>query len=199
MTVRGIVIDARYALDGDAILYLRLDPEYAHLSNQKNYEELGKDMLELEIVCRHPIFRFFVFRCWKCGSKMWVPRAGDHIEADGTYVQDKRHRHMELHPSRESSCCRTRWRTRSSGPSEARAPCRNDARLLFRLEQPRLEHLIAREVLDPQVVLRGGEERVGRRQADDLGADDRDAVALGLGAHALEDAVERRLLDSSSC
>lgn len=98
MTVRGIVIDARYALDGDAILYLRLDPEYAHLSNQKNYEELGKDMLELEIVCRHPIFRFFVFRCWRCGSKMWVPRAGDHIEADGTYVQDKRHRHMELHP-----------------------------------------------------------------------------------------------------
>ncbi len=98
VTVRGVVTDARYALDGDAIVYLRLDPEYAHLSNQRNYERLGKDMLELEIVCRHPVLRFFVFRCWKCGSKMWVPRVGDHIEADGIYVQDKRHRHMELHP-----------------------------------------------------------------------------------------------------
>jgi len=98
VTVRGVVTDARYALDGDAIVYLRLDPEYAHLSNQRNSEGLGKDMMELEIVCRHPVFRFFVFRCWKCGSKMRVPRVGDHIEADGIYVQDKRHRHMELHP-----------------------------------------------------------------------------------------------------
>jgi len=98
VTVRGVVTDARYALDGDAILYLRLDPEYAYLANQRSYEELGKDMLELEIVCRHPIFRFFVFRCWTCGSKLRVPRAGDHVEADGVYVEDKRHRHMELHP-----------------------------------------------------------------------------------------------------
>jgi hypothetical protein len=96
--VRGIVTGARYVLDGDAIVYLRLDPEYAHLSNQRNYERLGKDMLELEIVCRHPVFRFFVFRCWTCGSKMRVPRIGDHVEADGIYVQDTRHRHMELHP-----------------------------------------------------------------------------------------------------
>jgi len=98
VTVRGIVTDARYALDGDAIVYVRLDPEYAHFANQSNYEELGRDMMELEIVCRHPVFRFFVSRCWTCGNKMRVPRAGDHIEADGVYVQDTRHRHMELHP-----------------------------------------------------------------------------------------------------
>jgi len=96
--VRGVVTDARYALDGDAIVYVRLDPEYAHFSNQRDYERLGKDMLELEIVCRHPVLRFFVFRCWTCGSRMRVPRVGDHIEADGIYVQDTRHWHMELHP-----------------------------------------------------------------------------------------------------
>jgi hypothetical protein len=39
-----------------------------------------------------------VFRCWTCGNKILVPRVGDHIEADGIYVQDTRHRHMELHP-----------------------------------------------------------------------------------------------------
>jgi hypothetical protein len=98
VTVRGIVVDARYVLDGDAILYLRLDPEYAHFSNQKNYEQFGNDMLELEIVCRHPVFRFLVFRCWTCGNKILVPRVGDHIEADGIYVQDTRHMHLELHP-----------------------------------------------------------------------------------------------------
>ena len=98
VTVRGIVVEARYVLDGDAIVYLRLDPEYAHFSNQKNYERFGEDVLELEIVCRHPVFRFFVFRCWTCGNKIPVPRAGDHIEADGAYVQDTRHEHMELHP-----------------------------------------------------------------------------------------------------
>ncbi len=98
VTVRGIVVDARYVLDGDAILYLRLDPEYAHFSNQKNYEQFGNDILELEIVCRHPVFRFLVFRCWTCGNKILVPRVGDHIEADGIYVQDTRHMHLELHP-----------------------------------------------------------------------------------------------------
>ena len=98
VTVRGIVVDARYVLDGDAILYLRLDPEYAHFSNQKNYEQFGNDILELEIVCRHPVFRFLVFRCWTCGNKILVPRVGDHIEADGVYVEDTRHMHLELHP-----------------------------------------------------------------------------------------------------
>jgi hypothetical protein len=98
VTVRGVVVEARYVLDGDAIVYLRLDPEYAHFSNQKNYEELGKDILELEIVCRHPVFRFFVLRCWTCRSKIVVPRIGDHIEADGFYVEDTRHQHRELHP-----------------------------------------------------------------------------------------------------
>jgi hypothetical protein len=98
VTVRGVVVDARYVLDGDAIVYLRLDPEYAHFSNQKNYEQFGQDVMELEIVCRHPIFRFFVFRCWTCGNKILVPRVGDHVEADGIYVQDTRHGHLELHP-----------------------------------------------------------------------------------------------------
>ena len=91
VTVRGIVIDVRYPLDGDAIVFVTLDPQYAHLSK-------GRDTLELEIVCRHPIFRLFVFRCWTCNNKIPVPRVGDHIEADGTYVLDTHHGHMELHP-----------------------------------------------------------------------------------------------------
>ena len=91
VTVRGIVIDARYAMDGDAIIFVTLDPEYAHLSNEGNW-------LELEIVCRHPVFKFSVFHCWTCINKISVPRVGDHIEADGIYVLDSRHRHKEIHP-----------------------------------------------------------------------------------------------------
>ncbi len=120
ITLRGIVTDARYVLDGDAIVYLRLDPEYAHLANQRNYEGLGQDMLELEIVCRHPVFRFFVFRCWKCGSKIPVPRVGDHIEADGIYVQDKRHRHMELHPVTRITMLRSAQADQTLGPERSR-------------------------------------------------------------------------------
>jgi hypothetical protein len=98
VTLRGIVNSVRFPLDGDAILIVTLDPEYAHLSNEKNREHYGKDSLELEIVCRHPIWKFFVFRCWTCNNRILVPRVGDHIEADGIYVLDTRHRHMELHP-----------------------------------------------------------------------------------------------------
>jgi hypothetical protein len=98
VTVRGIVIDARYVLDGDAIVFLTLDPEYAHLSNGRNFEGYGKDTLELELVCRHPVFKFAVFRCWTCNNTIPLPRVGDHIEADGVYVLDTHHEHMELHP-----------------------------------------------------------------------------------------------------
>ena len=91
VTVRGTVFKARYVLDGDAIIFVHLDPEYAHLSNKGNW-------LELEIVCRHPVFKFFVFRCWSCNNKIPVPRVGDRIEADGIYVLDDNHRHREIHP-----------------------------------------------------------------------------------------------------
>lgn len=98
VTVRATVNAVRYPLDGDAILIVTLDPEYVHLSNEKNREHYGTDTLELEIVCRHPLFKLFVFRCWTCHNKILVPRVGDHIEADGIYVLDTRHGHMELHP-----------------------------------------------------------------------------------------------------
>lgn len=98
VTVRGTVTKARYALDGDAIVIVTLDPEYVRLSNERNHEGYGKDTLELEIVCRHPVFKFFLFRCWTCTNKIPVPRVGDHVEADGIYVLDTRHGHMELHP-----------------------------------------------------------------------------------------------------
>jgi hypothetical protein len=98
VTVRGIVIKSRYVPDGDAIVILTLDPEYARFSNQKNDEHYGKDTLELEIVCRHPVFKFFVFRCWTCHNTIPVPRVGDHVEADGIYVLDTHHGHMEVHP-----------------------------------------------------------------------------------------------------
>jgi len=98
VTLRATVDAVRHPLDGDAILIVTLDPEYAYLSNEKNREHYGKDSLELEIVCKNPISRFFVLRCWRCVNKIPVPKVGDRIEADGFYVLDIRHQHMELHP-----------------------------------------------------------------------------------------------------
>ena len=98
VTVRGTVIKSKYVPDGDAIVIVTLDPEYAGLSSEGNHEHYGKDTLELELVCRHPVYKFFVSRCWTCNNKMAVPRVGDYIEADGIYVLDTNHAHMELHP-----------------------------------------------------------------------------------------------------
>jgi hypothetical protein len=96
-TVRGTVLRVRHPLDGDAIVYVRLDPEYARFSNQK-LKGYGKDALELEIVCKHPVFKFLVFKCWSCKNRIPVPGLGDHVEADGFYVEDGGHGHTELHP-----------------------------------------------------------------------------------------------------
>jgi hypothetical protein len=95
VTVRGVVTLVRHPLDGDAIVIVKLDPKDAHLSNKRNEEGYGKDTLELEIVCRHPVFKLFVRRCWGCKNTMTVPKVGDHVEADGFYVLDKNHGHME--------------------------------------------------------------------------------------------------------
>jgi hypothetical protein len=90
VTVRGVVLEVRHPIDADAVVFLKPDPEYARYSSG--------DRFELEIVCKHPLFRFFVFRCWSCVNRIQVPRTGDHIEADGFYVEDLAHRHMEIHP-----------------------------------------------------------------------------------------------------
>ena len=78
--------------------------------------------------------------------------------------------------------------SKSSGSSHSGVP--PDPLILQELG---LEHLVPREFLDPQVVLRGHEQRLRRAQAHDLGADDRDAVALGLRSDALEHPVQRAL------
>lgn len=98
VTVRGTVIKTKHVPDGDVIVIVTLDPEYAHLANEKNDEHYGKDTLELEMVCRAPVFKVLVWRCWTCHNKLLEPRVGDHIEADGVYVLDTNHGHMEIHP-----------------------------------------------------------------------------------------------------
>jgi hypothetical protein len=98
VTVRGTVIKTKHVSDGDVIVIVALDPEYAHFSNEGNHRNYGKDTLELELVCRAPMFKFFVWRCWTCNNTLLIPRVGDHIEADGVYVLDTNHRHMEIHP-----------------------------------------------------------------------------------------------------
>ena len=99
VTVRGVALEVRHPPDGDAIVYLKLDPEYAHFAKDKNFEGFGKGVIELEIICKHPVWKFLVFRCWSCINKIPVPRVGDHVEADGVYVEDRDHeQHMEIHP-----------------------------------------------------------------------------------------------------
>ena len=51
------------------------------------------------------------------------------------------------------------------------------------------------EVLVAQKVFGGEFDRLARNQADDFAAGHRDAVALGLAAHGLEDHVHRRLFE----
>lgn len=67
-------------------------------------------------------------------------------------------------------------------------------RLLLLCREGDVEELVLQDLrrggrLEPKVVLGGADERRLRDEADDLGADDRNAEALGLGPHRFEDAV----------
>jgi hypothetical protein len=84
-TVTGTVDKVTHETDGDYHINLKLDPEFAGLINDKNVSgEHGNLVVEI-IPMDEP--------------KIPAPKKGQHIKVTGSYVLDKHHGWMEIHPA----------------------------------------------------------------------------------------------------
>jgi hypothetical protein len=84
-TVKGIVDKVTHEKDGDYHINLKLDPEFAGIINDKNVSgEHGNLVVEI-IPMDEP--------------KIPAPKTGQHIKVTGSYVLDKHHGWMEIHPA----------------------------------------------------------------------------------------------------
>ena len=98
LTVRGTVLYKDHGLDGDIDIVIRLDAAFTDLPNVHQVGHHAQGTLVLEMICRSPVWRIAQPACWGCRNRMPIPDVGDHIEVDGSYVLDKRHGWMEIHP-----------------------------------------------------------------------------------------------------
>lgn len=94
MIVRGFIEYIHGELDGDFHIHLRLDSMYNYMLNKVNMKKQN-GCLVLEIICgKKSVFSI----CNGYKNEIEIPSIGDYVEVIGSYVYDKRHGHMEIHP-----------------------------------------------------------------------------------------------------
>ena len=77
---------------------LALDPPYANLLNAGNVSNLNGH-LQTEAICQTPIQNADAARaCEGFKGSVVVPPDGTHVQITGTYLLDKNHGWMEIHP-----------------------------------------------------------------------------------------------------
>ncbi len=97
-TVAGTIASIRKEPDGDYHIQLKLDAEFAGLVNAKNVEGQNGNLV-LEPVCQNPVTQTdAVDACNGFEGQVVVPKAGTHVQVTGSYVLDKQHGWMEIHP-----------------------------------------------------------------------------------------------------
>jgi hypothetical protein len=97
-TVTGTVEAIRKEEDGDLHVLLKPDPAYADLVNAANKAEQHGDLV-LEPVCVGPVTQPDAeAACQGFQFRMPVIHDGEHVQVTGSYVLDKRHNWMEIHP-----------------------------------------------------------------------------------------------------
>lgn len=93
-TVKGFIEYIHGEVDGDFHIHLRLDSNYNYMLNKTNMKKQN-GCLVLEIICgKSSVFNI----CKGYTNKIQIPSIGDYVEIIGSYVFDKRHKHMEIHP-----------------------------------------------------------------------------------------------------
>jgi len=94
MVVRGIIEYIHGEIDGDFHIHLKLDSVYNYMLNKVNIKKQN-GCLVLEIICgKKSVFSI----CDGYKNDIKIPSVGDYVEVLGSYVYDKRHGHMEIHP-----------------------------------------------------------------------------------------------------
>ena len=99
-TVSGTIVYSEGEADGDVHIYMKVDPQYASMLNDKNRRD-HRNTLVLEIVpADQP-------RCTKgqkvkggtcTGAHVATPKSARHVTVTGPYVYDTNHGWNEIHP-----------------------------------------------------------------------------------------------------
>ncbi len=99
VTVTGTVERVISEDDGDYHLRLRLDPEYANLTNDANVTYQYGDLV-VEVICARPVTQQdAITACENYQNQITIPKEGQHIMASGPYVLDSGHHGWaEIHP-----------------------------------------------------------------------------------------------------
>ncbi len=94
MDITGIVKSVHGELDGDYHIQVELDSCYKSMLNDINYKNQG-GFLVIEIIRAKSSL---MFPMSDYINEIPIPAVGDYIKVNGSYVLDKIHGHMELHP-----------------------------------------------------------------------------------------------------
>lgn len=98
-TVSGVIIDiSSYEPDGDVHIKLKLDDQYKDLINERNIET-QEGSLVVEVICYDTSIWPPAFKsCFGYENKVHLPFVGSYVTLSGSYVLDKEHGWMEIHP-----------------------------------------------------------------------------------------------------
>jgi hypothetical protein len=101
VTVSGTIMSAVAEADGDWHVRLRLDPEFADMTNAKNESGQGGNLV-LEPVCSNPVKQRDTIDEGSCdGFSQRIfdkSMTGQHVRVSGAYVTDMEHGWNEIHP-----------------------------------------------------------------------------------------------------
>lgn len=98
VTVTGTIEVERKEKDGDEHILLRLDAGQENLINEKNISK-QHGCLVLEPICVGKVSqKDAIDDCSNYLNDVSIPSKGSHVTVTGTYVLDKHHGWMEIHP-----------------------------------------------------------------------------------------------------
>ena len=96
--VTGVIEHVKSEADGDLHIRLRLDTEFSSLLNDENMNQQEGDLV-LEPVCQREVAQLdAIDSCRGFSNILEIPPVGTHVRVDGSYVLDKPHGWMEIHP-----------------------------------------------------------------------------------------------------
>jgi hypothetical protein len=100
VTVTGTITNIQAETDGDYHVRVKLDPQYANMTNSANNLYQGGDLI-VEAICEHSVsataaaaYANFI------GKNITIPMVGSHVIVTGSYALDKNHfSWAENHPA----------------------------------------------------------------------------------------------------